>query len=234
MHIPGESLHLAGVARIMAAPLRVRLLARLVHGQASVSDLAGLLHADRRRVSYHLAELRKARLVRPTVRGRLWVYRTSHPRLGGLLTMMKRFPPARVRPVVATTRGRLPGDVDLRQTRTCYDHLAGSAGVYLLQEFLRRRWLSPRADGDGRSYRLTTRGARALVQRGVNVFRAARLRRRFAFACPDWLPPHPHLGGALGAAVLEQLLRERLLVPVRQPRGLILRHPLGAWLGRAR
>ena len=33
------------------------------------------------------------------------------------------------------------------------------------------------------------------------------LRRRFAYACLDWSERRPHLGGALGAALLELSIR---------------------------
>jgi hypothetical protein len=35
------------------------------------------------------------------------------------------------------------------------------------------------------------------------------LRRRFAYACLDWSERRPHLGGALGAAVLHVALKKR-------------------------
>jgi hypothetical protein len=41
---------------------------------------------------------------------------------------------------------------------------------------------------------------------------AARLRRRtFAFGCMDWTERRPHLGGALGAAILDALAHQRVL-----------------------
>jgi hypothetical protein len=38
---------------------------------------------------------------------------------------------------------------------------------------------------------------------------ARALRRRFAFACVDWSERRPHLGGALGAALLNVALKRR-------------------------
>lgn len=39
--------------------------------------------------------------------------------------------------------------------------------------------------------------------------RARALRRRFAFACVDWSERRPHLGGAVGAALLKVALQRR-------------------------
>jgi hypothetical protein len=46
------------------------------------------------------------------------------------------------------------------------------------------------------------------------------LRRRFAFACVDWSERRPHLGGALGAALLQILLRRRWIVQDPDSRAL--------------
>ena len=35
------------------------------------------------------------------------------------------------------------------------------------------------------------------------------MRRRFAFACLDWSERRPHVGGAIGAALLELALQRR-------------------------
>src|SRR5262244_2250021 len=69
--------------------------------------------------------------------------------------------------------------------------------------FLREGWLEW---GEGRDLRLTEHGVAALGRMGVNAQTARRSRRAFAIACPDWTELRPHLGGALGAAVLAALL----------------------------
>ena len=35
------------------------------------------------------------------------------------------------------------------------------------------------------------------------------MRRRFAYACVDWSERRPHIGGAVGAALLDLALRKR-------------------------
>jgi hypothetical protein len=93
-----------------------------------------------------------------------------------------------------------------RQARACYDHLAGVAGVSLLESLVQRGWLVARARADGRpAYELTVMGEIALRDRGVDVPAARRARRGFALACMDWTERRPHLGGALGAALLRAL-----------------------------
>ena len=44
---------------------------------------------------------------------------------------------------------------------------------------------------------------------GIDVPQLQRQRRRFACACLDWSERRAHLGGALGAALLQLALRQR-------------------------
>ena len=90
----------------------------------------------------------------------------------------------------------------LREARTCYDHMAGTLAVRIHDAMLARQWLA----ADGRDYALTPLGEASLAQVGVDVARARQRRRRFACPCLDWSERRSHLGGALGAALLEALL----------------------------
>ena len=57
-----------------------------------------------------------------------------------------------------------------------------------------------------RGHIVWTMGLTAL---GIDLTATRALRRRFAFACLDWSERRPHLGGALGAAVLQLARRRR-------------------------
>ena len=96
----------------------------------------------------------------------------------------------------------------LRAARTCYDHIAGSLGVALHDRVRAMGWLAEDSK-DGSSYDLTPRGAKGLDALGVDVNAARRLRRRFAFACVDWSERRPHLGGAVGAALLKVAMKRK-------------------------
>jgi hypothetical protein len=103
--------------------------------------------------------------------------------------------------------------VALAEARTCYDHLAGRAGVGLLdamlgQGLLAEEKFSGRTDrGDSASTRfeVTGTGARTLASFGLNVTEVRRARRHFAGECVDWTQRRGHLNGALGAAITARL-----------------------------
>jgi hypothetical protein len=93
-------------------------------------------------------------------------------------------------PFVPTTPSRL------RVARTCYDHLAGTLGVALHDRLLALGWLSA-------TYAVKPAGARAFAALRIDLDGLRAQRRRFAFGCLDWSERRHHLGGALGAALLD-------------------------------
>jgi DNA-binding transcriptional ArsR family regulator len=217
------------VAGALADPARLAILAALLEGESTVSELAARLGLAQPRVSTHLARLRAAELVAPAAIGRHRAYGVDARRVKPLLDALYATGPAAVaRPSPQAGRERRR-DTPLRRARTCYDHLAGVAGVGLLETMRTRCWVVERAT-DGPGYELTPAGVRALMRRGVDLEAARASRRQFATACLDWTERRPHLGGALGAAVLAAL---RARGYVRRGRGRVMgiAKPIKGWLG---
>jgi DNA-binding transcriptional ArsR family regulator len=195
----------ATLARVLAHETCIRLIDALTGGEATVSDLACRLDIDQPRVSTHLGLMRDAGLVECQASGRHRVYalRGQEPAMAV----------ATLRTLAASVAGGDPaapgsapppaGDAPVRRARTCYDHLAGVAGVRLLDELVARGWLAAAA---GRELHVSDPGAQALARAGVNLPMARRSRRALAIHCPDWTERRPHLGGALGAALLTAML----------------------------
>ena len=86
-------------------------------------------------------------------------------------------------------------------------------------------WLSSSPADDG-SYDVSGDGAKALAAAGIDVQEARARRRRFAYACVDWSERRPHIGGALGAALLDVALRRRWVGQDLDSRALSV-HPAG-------
>ena len=109
----------------------------------------------------------------------------------------------------------------LRAARTCYDHIAGTLGVALHDRMMGLGWFSSETS-DNKTYVLTPRGTKALQDFGVDVDAMRGLRRRFAYACVDWSERRPHLGGAVGAALLAVALKRKWVVQELDSRALII------------
>jgi len=90
--------------------------------------------------------------------------------------------------------------------------MAGAVGVLLHDRFMALEWLSARSTGDDNAYDLTISGTKVFEALGVDLEATRALRRRFAYACMDWSERRPHVGGALGAALLKVALRRKWVV----------------------
>ncbi|HXM55125.1 MAG TPA: metalloregulator ArsR/SmtB family transcription factor [Candidatus Dormibacteraeota bacterium] len=207
----GQEETISGLARVLAHETCIRLVDALARGEATVSDLACQLGLDQPRVSTHLSLMRDAGLVVSETAGRQRVYslrgRAPELALTALRTLAASVGDAagQGQDGASRVRRRPAGDDPLRRARTCYDHLAGAAGVQLLDDLLARGWLAPRLEGE-RDLRVTDRGGEALAELGIDLTRVRRSRRAFAIECLDWTERRPHLGGALGAALLVAML----------------------------
>jgi DNA-binding transcriptional ArsR family regulator len=221
----------AATAGTLGDPTRLAILAALLEGEATVSDLAARLGLAQPRVSTHLARLRAVGLVSRASMGRHRTYRAETARAKPLLDALYATGPAAVARPSARAGSERRRDTPLRRARTCYDHLAGVAGVELLEALRARGWVRA-AGGSGPGFALTARGERELARRAVDVPGARASRRRFATACLDWTERRPHLGGALGAGILDALCRRTYVRRHARGRDVQIVKPLAGWLGR--
>jgi hypothetical protein len=109
----------------------------------------------------------------------------------------------------------------LQFARTCYDHLAGTLAVHLHDHFIDSGWLMVSDAGDP-VYQLTDSGEAAMVGLGMEIAKVKVQRRRFACSCLDWSMRRPHLGGALGAALLQTALHRKWVIQDLDSRALAL------------
>jgi hypothetical protein len=84
--------------------------------------------------------------------------------------------------------------------------MAGTLGVQLHDRFKDLKWIS---NGAGDAYELTAAGEKALDALSMNIDEMRASRRRFAYACLDWSERRPHIGGALGSALLDAAIKRK-------------------------
>ena len=124
-------------------------------------------------------------------------------------------------------------DTLLRQARTCYGHLAGVAGVALMEELLRLKWveeLEAPVSGNRVGFGLTTKGRMAMSDLGVDLAVAEKNTGEFALGCLDWTERGHHLGGSLGRAVTARLLELGLIARTEGTREVKLEGDPVFWL----
>ena len=122
-------------------------------------------------------------------------------------------------------------DSALRRARTCYCHLAGIAGVTLLDEMVNRGWFNTE-QGEKTLYRLTDAGERSLLSLGVDVPGAASQRRPFAYGCLDWTERRYHLRGSLADGILTAMADSGDVSRTIGTRAVSLKGPVSDWFER--
>src|SRR5690606_9752140 len=180
------------------------------------SELAFAAGVTPQTASSHLAKLTDAGLLAVEKQGRHRYYRLAGPAVAEALEPLSHLAPGSRVPERRQAQLRRVGE--LRLARFCYDHLAGRLGVALTDALIKRRFLR-REESD---FRLGPSGRAFLEELGVDVVAAEGQRRHFARCCLDWSERRPHLGGALGAALADQLLRRKWLRRDRTPRKAVV------------
>lgn len=191
---------LAGIAGAIAEPARARMLCCLLDGHARTStELSVVAQVSPSTASVHLARLREARLIDMVAQGKHRYFQLAGADVGAALEALL--------VVAGLARPAFePNTPDhLRHARTCYDHMAGTVAVKLHDQLKAQGWLGVGADAG--HYELSPLGEAGMTRLGLDLMAARKLRRRFACPCLDWSERKPHVGGALGAALLQLALK---------------------------
>lgn len=197
----------AAVSRIAAAigePARARILYCLMDGHARTStELAVVAEVSPSTASVHLNRLMTEKLIRVLVQGKHRYYSLEGADVASVLEGLS--------VLAGGVRGKFVPNTPSRlcAARTCYDHLAGTLGVSLHDRFQSLGWMSADGADNDHAYDLTLRGTKAFEALGIDIDATRALRRRFACACLDWSERRPHVGGALGAAILKIALKRK-------------------------
>ena len=165
--------------------------------------------------SAHLSQLHDAGLVAVERSGRHRYHRLANRDVATALEALMVLAPQR--PVRSLREHNAAAA--LRHARSCYDHLAGRAGVAVTAALVERGALEPtddvpdtrRRDHDPISaqlpthpYRLGPAAEPVLGELGIDLdaLRRAPARRPLLRFCLDWSEQRHHLGGRLGATLL--------------------------------
>jgi hypothetical protein len=186
------------------------MLAALMGGEAlTATELALEAGVAPSTASGHLAMLGEAEMVSVARQGRHRYFRLVDPDLAAILERLMG---------AASREGRAqrgPRDPALRHARVCFDHLAGATAMQILEGLRRRAILT-----GPEPWTVSDQGTRFFEAMGVDVASLARGRRPLTRGCLDWSERRVHLGGALGAALLDRLFA--LDLARREPRSRVV------------
>ena len=190
----------APAAALIADPTRAAILRALLLGRPlAAGELARVAGVGAATASHHLAKLLDGGMVAVAQQGRHRYYQLAGYEVAAALEAI-----GLISPVVPARSLRQSGEARaLAEARTCYDHLAGRAGVELFDALLRQDLLS--GDESASHFEVTAAGQKELRSFGIDIDEVRRGGRRFAGACMDWTQRRSHLNGALAAAITGRL-----------------------------
>jgi DNA-binding transcriptional ArsR family regulator len=190
--------NIAEIGFLLGDPARINMVLALLDGRSRTArELAEAAGVTPQTASSHISKLTAAGLVKTDRQGRHHYHRLASPEVGRLLEQMH-VAAASVAPTHLMRAG--PADRAMRELRSCYDHLAGRVAVQLASQAL-----LDEGDGPAENPQISPAGAVKLSSIGLDLDALRGGRRPFCRACLDWSERRPHLAGALGAALLDQL-----------------------------
>ncbi len=205
----------SGFSRITEAlgdPAREAIVCALSDGKAMpAGELAAAAGISPQSASAHLQKLVDAGVLSVWSQGRFRYYRVSDDDVASLIEKLVDLAAKAVD--AERRRARLPEP--LRQSRSCYAHLAGQLGVALCNALVQRKFVAL----SGRTGLVTAEGLAWSRAEGIGFepARAPHLR-----LCNDWTERVPHLAGPFPNAILAHLSKTRCVAPRDVPRALRL------------
>lgn len=204
------------LASLIGEKARAKMLWHLTDGRAyTARELACIADISQQSGSNHLKKLLDKNLLRVEKQGRHKYYRlydtTVAEALEGLAYLSKSIHSPEEKSPLQRPQG-------IQYARSCYDHLAGYLGVTISQHLLQTGILYL----DQNSYFCTEMGQKKFCSLGIEPQELHKLKRKFAYPCLDWSERKHHIGGALGAALLQLMLGEAWLRRKNHSRELIL------------
>ena len=197
------------ITEALSDPAREAMVCALADGRAlPAGELAAIAGISPQSASAHLQKLVDARVLAVWAQGRFRYYRVADDEMAALVESL-------VHLATREQRRRALPPAPLRQSRSCYQHLAGELGVLLSEALIRRSLVITEA----RTGKVTAAGLAWCRAEGIDFNPA---RNPHVRLCNDWTERVPHLSGPFPSAVLKHLIDTRSLVRTRLPRALRL------------
>lgn len=205
--------HIAG---LLAEPKRTAMLWALMDGSAKSSEeLAALAGLSLASATAHLTRLTGGGLLRIESRRGQRLFRVAVPDVSAAIDAL-------ASTTMASAARCCPDDASpaaliaplmLRQARLCHGHLGGELAAGLYQRMLAAGWIERHEQRTD----VTPKGAQHLA--GLGIYTQA-LASPVVCDCFDWSQQLPHLGGTLGAGLLQLFLQSNWVSLIKESQAL--------------
>ncbi|MET4141387.1 winged helix-turn-helix domain-containing protein [Pedobacter sp. UYP1] len=206
--------NLASVAGLIGEPARIKMLWALMDGKAyTATELALVAGVSPQSASMHLGKMVLADLLKVSNQGRHRYFSYARPEVAYAIEALSNLVPHQKQEIVPVTK-----DIPFEYCRTCYDHIAGRAGVIINERLLAMEYL---IEKDQR-YEMTAKGEVFLKNFGIDTDSLLKQKRPFARPCLDWSERRPHLAGSLAMVILKKMIAEDWMRKIHDSRTLMI------------
>lgn len=191
------------IAALLADPKRSAMMWALMDGASRAADeLAVLVGLSTSSAGAHLARLASGGLLRQENRGKKRFFRLAAPQVGAAVQALASASMISAQVISRSVAQPLP-PLPLSRASICADHLGGELGNELYQRMLEAGWI----EQSDKRLEVTSVGVCRLAERGIFVPALAHRQRETVCACAECSDLSPHLGGALGAGLLQLFMQ---------------------------
>lgn len=203
------------LSALICEPTRATMLWHLLDNRAyTAGELAIVADVSATSASNHLTKLTEADLVKAEKQGRHKYFSFSRPEVAYAVESLANLASCNAKSVMQKSR-EVSG---IKHCRTCYDHLAGFAGVKIAEALETKEVINQ----SGGVYNVTEKGWDWLNEFGISKNHLVKNRRPITRQCLDWSERRPHLAGQLGALMLTKMLEKNWFKKIRFSRELVV------------
>ncbi|WP_320242939.1 ArsR/SmtB family transcription factor [Tenacibaculum sp. 1B UA] len=189
------------IAAILGDKSRAIILCNLLDGRAyTATELAASANISLQSASNHLKKLVSVNILSVEKQGRHRYFKFANEEVAWVIESMAS--------LISIDKDykkiKAPKLSDFTYARTCYDHLAGSLGVKITMSLLDNEIIKI----SGKDYIVTKSGKEWFDEIGVDIHAIQHKKRSFAHQCLDWSERKHHIAGALGASLLEIMVKK--------------------------
>ena len=205
------------LAALIGEKGRAKMLWHLLDGRAYTAlELAVIADVSKQSCSNHLKKLLNEKIIRVEKQGRHKYFKLHDEQVANALEGMVFLTLQKTKP--SNSNLSLIPQSGIKYARSCYDHLAGYLGVVIQEGLIHQGLIQKKED----QYFCTKAGEIKFKALGIEVNELKDLKRKFAYPCLDWSERKHHVGGALGAALLEKMLENDWFRKKKNIRELVL------------
>lgn len=206
------------IATLIGEPARIKILWSLMDGKAhTATELAIIASISPQSASMHLHKLLEADLLKVIAQGRHRYYSFAKNEVAYAIEAMAGLTqPAQVEVTEAKAINQARADSPFRYCRSCYDHLAGQAGVAITDGLLQLNYLVEIEQ----TFQVSHQGHLFFQNFGIDTEMLSKHKRILARPCLDWSERRLHLAGSIAAAMLTKMINDQWLRRVQNTRTL--------------